>query len=218
MSEAQVEFDSKVVIRGGFPAEDYSQEDIKNEPMFFNCDLDFAYKHGGEITRDFIYFMPSDWRDSNPVFDSRVHMLMKDWYPCIPGWHHDDIPRNTPTGQPNYENPAYHSEHLLGLVNAEICPTLFIQDNVIVTEPDINGRVYQTWDAEIRSKQYKTYEAESGLYLQFNADTFHTGTKAKEQGWRWFARASRNTDRQRTITNEIRRQVQVYLETPEAGW
>lgn len=213
-----MEFDSKVIHRGGFPAEDFSQEDIKNEPMFFNCDLDFVYKHGGDITRAFLFYMPHDWRDSNPVFDSRVHMLMKDWYPCIPGWHHDDIPRNTPTGQPNYENPSYHSEHLLGLVNGDICPTLFICDKVEVTDPDINGRIYQTWDAEIRSKQYKQYEAESGVYLQFDADTFHTGTKAKEQGWRWFARVSRNTDRQRTITNEIRRQLQVYLETPEAGW
>lgn len=215
-----MEFNSDVIIRGGFPAEDFTQEDIKNEPMFFNCDLDFAFKHGGDITRDFIWNLPADWVVKNPVLDSRVHMLMEGWYPCIPGWHHDDVPRSTPTGQPNYENPEYHAEHLLGLVNGDICPTTFLKGKVVVSEPDINGRIYQQWDADIRARLegYTTYEAESGLYLQFDSNAFHTGAKAKASGWRWFARLSRNTDRQKKITNEIRRQAQVYLEIPEAGW
>lgn len=77
-------FDSKFIIRGGFPDEDFNQDDVKNEPMFFNCDLDFAYKNGGDITKSFIENLPMDWINSNPVLDSRVHMLMKGWYPCIP--------------------------------------------------------------------------------------------------------------------------------------
>ena len=62
------------------------------------------------------------------------------------------------------------------------------------------------------------YEAESGKYIQFDCNTFHTGVKAVKGGWRWFIRLSRNTDRTKNITNEIRRQVQVYLEEPMAGW
>ena len=99
---------------------------IKNEPMFFNSDLKFAYEKGGDITKSFIDNLPDDWKD-NVVFDSRVHMLMPNWYPAIPGWHHDDIPRPTTTlGQPDYDNPSYQSEHIMGLVNADICPTQFI--------------------------------------------------------------------------------------------
>jgi hypothetical protein len=213
-------FESSVKIRDLFDDSQFSQDDIKNEPMFFNCDIEFAYRNGGQITRDFIHHLPADWITCNPVIDSRVHMLMKDWYPCIPGWHHDDVPRSTPTGQPNYCTPEYRAEHLMGLVNGDICPTLFIKDTVIVTDPDINKTVYEEWDKEIRSKllPYKTYEADSGMYLQFDGDTFHTGQAAKQTGWRWFMRLSRNTDRQKHITNEIRRQVQVYLANPVAGW
>ena len=36
-------------------------------------------------------------------------------------------------------------------------------------------------------------------------------------GWRWFGRLSRNTDRVRKITNEVRQQAQVYLEFPMEG-
>lgn len=72
---------------------------IKNEKMFFNSDLVFAYENGGPITKSFIDNLPEEWK-TNSVFDSRVHMLMPGWYPAIPGWHHDDVPRpKIPTGK-----------------------------------------------------------------------------------------------------------------------
>jgi hypothetical protein len=219
-------FDSQAGSRGGFFA-DYPEDVVKNEPMFFNCDLETAFKNGGDITKAFIDSLPLDWKICNPVLDSRVHMLMKNWYPCIPGWHHDDVPRSTSTGQPNYTDPEYFSEHLTGLVNAEICPTKFLLGDVTVSDPDIDKRIYNTWNDEIEEYLYDdydcsrdlwTYYIKSGVYLQFDANTFHTGVKAKAPGWRWFVRLSRNTDRQKHMTNEIRRQVQVYLEEPMAGW
>ena len=216
-------FNSQIQIRGDFNA-DWSQEEIKNEPMLFNCDLLFATEHGGPITKAFLQNLPSDWIRSacfgDIVIDSRVHMLMPNWYPCIPGWHHDDVPRSTATGQPNYETPEYRSEHISGLVNAEICPTTFLLGEVEVSSPDINTRVYNVMNDEIESRlaEYQKYEAESGKYIQFNHDSFHTGVKAVKGGWRWFIRASRRTERTKHTTNEIRRQVQVYLEEPMAGW
>ncbi len=210
-------FKSKLSVVQSF-AYAYSDEVIKNEPMFFNCDLEFAYKNGGVITKQFIEKLPSKWKDCNPVVDSRVHMLMKDWYPCIPGWHHDDVPRSTTTGQPNYITPEYHSEHLLGLVNADVCPTRFITTPVEVSAPDVNKTIYEQWHKEIEAQKYESYETESGLMYEFDCNTFHSGQKAVKNGWRWFIRLSRNTDRQNNITNEIRKQVQVYLENPIMGW
>lgn len=213
-----MKFDPNIKYRGYFPCQ-YHYDEIKNEPMFFNCDLDFAYNNGGEITKKFIEQLPVDWMRSDCVVDSRVHMLMKDWYPCIPGWHHDDVPRSTPTGQPNYTNPEYHAEHLIGLVNGEICPTKFLVQTVELSEPDINKTVYEEWHKEIESIYPRMMQdAPSGIYVQFDCNTFHTGTQAREDGWRWFIRLSRNTDRTKNITNEIRRQVQVYLENPIMGW
>lgn len=218
-------FDSKVNIRGDFQSV-WDENLVKNEPMFFNCDLEFAYKNGGPLTRDFIDRLPRDWKNCNAVLDSRVHMLMKNWYPCIPGWHHDDVPRSTPTGQPNYINPEYSSEHLCGLVNAEICPTEFLVGSIDVSEPDITKRQYNVWNDELETKLLfsgmgsapQVYKAESGKYIEFDCNAFHTGVKAVAGGWRWFIRLSRNTERQNHITNELRRQVQVYLEEPMAGW
>ena len=213
-----MKFDPHIKYRGAFYKE-FTQEQIKNETMFFNCDLEYAWQHGGEITRAFILNLPVDWRMCNPVLDSRVHMLMKDWYPCIPGWHHDDVPRSTESGQPNYINPEYHSEHLIGLVNAEICPTKFLTQPVELSEPDVTKTIYETWHKEIDNTYPRsTMDVQSGYYLEFDCNTFHTGTQAVGNGWRWFCRLSRNTDRQKTITNEIRRQVQVYLENPIMGW
>jgi hypothetical protein len=214
-----MKFNSQIQKLGNFK-HDWLESIVKNEPMFFNCDFKFAYENGGPITKQFLEQLPSSWKDTQWVLDSRVHMLMPNWYPCIPGWHHDDVPRSTSTGQPNYTNPEYHAEHLMGLVNAEICPTTFRTGEIEVSDPDINTGIYNVWNSEIEAglNPDSLYEAESGKYIQFDANAFHTGIKARKGGWRWFIRLSRNTDRTNKITNEIRRQVQVYLDEPMAGW
>lgn len=221
-------FNSQAQVLGKFPAE-YSDSVIKNEPMFFNSDLDFAWKNGGEITRNFIDHLPQSWKNSDVVFDSRVHMLMKNWYPCIPGFHHDDVPRRKDQyGQPNYINPEYLSQHLMGLVNGHICPTRFAltvpghEDDNVFELPDPEKTVYEEWHRAVEEKiqqgHLKSYDSPSGVYLQFDWQTWHEGQQARQSGWRWFGRLSRNTERTQHITNEIRRQVQVYLENPIQGW
>ena len=218
-----MKFNSYATYRGDFRA-DWLDEIVKDEPMFFNSNLQFSYENGGPLTRAFIDCLPQDWKESNPVLDSRVHMLKKGWLPCIGGWHHDDVPRNTSTGQPNYIDPPYRAEHLLGLVNAHVSPTRFIHGVVQVSEPNIDKVVFNEWSHEIdealRSEQHDWWinEIESGEYVQFNTEAFHAGTKARQDGWRWFVRLSRNTARQRNMTNEIRRQVQVYIENELEGW
>lgn len=206
-----------------------TERQIKDEPMFFNCDYYFAYGHGGPITRSFLEELPEGWR-KNVVFDSRVHMLMPGWYPAIPGFHHDDVPRPSipigqhfiTAGQPNYENPGYHSEHIMGLVNGEICPTLFAIGTCNMPDVEPGELIYRKWhqivEQSIANDEIRCVEAPSNKLIFFDCDTFHTGTKARSNGWRWFGRISRHTDRTKNITNEIRRQAQVYLEFPMEGW
>lgn len=217
----QYNFDSQIQVRGSFNPPFFSQAQIKNEPMFFNCDLDFCLKNGGPLTKNFLEKMPEDWKSCNPVIDSRVHMLMKGWCPAIPGFHHDDVPRSTPTGQPNYDNPEYLSEHLTGLVNAEISPTLFAIGKHTLPKIE-DGVIYRAWhpivEEQLQQCVLKPRVPITGEYFQFDWQTIHTAQKATDNGWRWFIRLSRKTDRQNHITNEIRRQVQVYLENPMDGW
>lgn len=222
-------FDSQAHLVGGF-AQDITNDAIKSEPMFFNCDLDFAMEYGGPITRDFIYSLPTDWRYDEVVIDTRIHMLMPGWYPAIPGYHHDDVPRpDIPAGQhfltagqPDYDNPRYLSEHIIGLVNADVCPTHFATGRATFSEVPEGKTIYKHWHPEvlrhIEDGSLKQWEAPDRTLLQFNHATWHTGSKAVKNGWRWFGRVSRNTDRVKKITNEIRVNAQVYLEFPMEGW
>lgn len=220
-------FNSQFQAVGGF-ARGIKNDAIKNEPMFFNSDLDFAWDKGGAITRSFIMNLPEGWSDA--VFDSRVHMLMPGWYPAIPGFHHDDVPRpDIPVGQhfitagqPDYDNPRYKSEHILGLVNADVCPTHFLVGEAEFKEVPDGELIYRQWHKEalahIEAGTLKQWEAPDRTLLKFDWQTWHTGSKAVSHGWRWFGRVSRNTDRTKKISNEIRVNAQVYLEFPMEGW
>lgn len=223
------QFNSSLLDYGKF-AETISNEQIKNEPMFFNSDLRFAYEKGGKITQSFIENLPEEWQQGDVVFDSRIHMLMPGWYPAIPGFHHDDVPRPqipvgvhfATAGQPDYDNPRYRSEHILGLVNADICPTEFALGKCTMPQIPDGQLIYREWHKQvlklIENGELTHFKAADRTLYYFDCDTFHSGQKATSNGWRWFGRVSRNTDRTKEITNEIRSQVQVYLEFPMEGW
>lgn len=211
-------------------AEDVSNDSIKKEPMFFNCDFQYAYENGGEITKSFLDSLPDDWKNQPLVFDSRVHMLMPGWYPAIPGWHHDDVPRKEipigqhfiTGGQPDYDNPKYKAEHILGLVNAAVCPTEFALGDCLMQAVKEGDTVYKQWHEEVEHLLehgiLEKHQCDDRTLYYFDWQAFHTGTKAVSNGWRWFGRVSRNTDRVNTVTNEIRVNCQIYLEFPMEGW
>jgi hypothetical protein len=229
-ANSEKSFNSKFTELGQF-ALNVKNEDIKKEPMFFNASLEFAYyTKGATIARSFINSLPHDWLCKPLVFDSRIHMLMPGWYPSIPGWHHDDVPRPEipvgqhfiSAGQPEYDSPKYLSEHILGLVNADVCPTKFASGNCVMPKVEDNETVYKKWHPEverlIENGSLRLDSVKDRTLYHFDWQTFHTGTKAVSNGWRWFGRVSRNTDRLKTITNEIRVNAQVYLEFPMEGW
>lgn len=208
---------------------EFEERDTKNETMLFNCDLEHGYRLGGRITRSFLERLPDDWRRSPLVIDSRVHMLMPGWYPCIPGWHHDDVPRTRSDGQPNYDVGQCRSQHIVALVNGDICPTAFALGSADFEVPPLGSVVYGKWhdvvEAKIAAGELHRQSIESNRLVMIDDRTWHTGTKAVRNGWRFFIRASRYFSPSGDIiprgnprTNELRRQVQVYLENPTAGW
>jgi hypothetical protein len=197
-----------------------SQDDIKNEPMLFNCDLEHALKLGGNITKAFLLNLSHQFtKSSDLVVDSRVHMLMPGWYPCIPGFHCDDVPRERSDGQPNHVNPSYRSEHCM-MICGDASRTQFALGEFELEEPSIGEKIYKVWHPQIISKlsslELKRFEVEQNTMVYFNNDSWHQGTPATKNGWRFFIRATINTDRK--PTNELRRQTQVYLPNPMEGW
>lgn len=223
-------FNSQVEDRGPLNLPAYTTTDLKNEPMLFNMSLRDAYAWGaGRITREILLCLPPDWHRPDVVVDSRVHMLMPGWFPCIPGWHHDDVPRHPGApelgridGQPNYRNPAYHSEHLIVLINGDICPTEFALGRGWFPEVPPDQLTYKAWhplvETRIEAGDLQRWACPSNHMVQFDAHTWHQGTRATKGGWRFFIRFSRNTERALRVTNEVRRQVQVYLDNPYEGW
>lgn len=200
--------------------EKIQESDFKYEPMFYSCSYDFAFKKGGLATKHFLSNLPLDWQNENTIIDSRVHMLMENWYPCIPGYHHDDVPRERGDKQPDYHNPSYRSEHCMILYNGSVCATEFAIGESEFEDVPLNKVYYKIWHPEVLKKiesgELTKISIPENQLVFFNDRTWHQGVKATKTGWRLFIRASRNTNRK--ISNEIRQQVQVYLENPTEGW
>lgn len=218
-------FNSQMQRGGRLP--EFDQNTVKNEPMLFSASPEFAIENGGPITKAFVEAFFKERPDVNPddvCIDSRVHMLMPGWFPCIPGWHHDDIPRSRLDKQPNYDDPEWSSKHCIALINGGIAPTQFAIGKAVCTD---NGAVpiYAEWHKQvermIESGELERVHAPTNQLVHFDCDTFHQGVGAVGNGWRWFGRISYDAGyvtHNRTRHNEIRRQVNVYMENPFKGW
>lgn len=230
-------FDSKIQLIQ-HPVPEISELLIPHEEMIVKGDRKFALENGGVITRNLIQHLPLDWQNHEIVVDTRVHMLMKGMFPCVPGWHHDYVARTAPGGQPNYDNFGYRSEHLMLLVNAEVAPTQFAIGEAEYDPVPLGTNVYQQWHKEtnyhLSSGKLVAVDAPSNQWLLFNDLTMHQGVQAKWSGWRYFIRVSRffinvekfthteGEDRiylqPPEIFNQNRKQVQVYMSDPTMGW
>lgn len=198
---------------------EFSQNAIKEEPMLFRCDLQNAWHRGGVITRSFLAALPLDWYRSRLSIDSRSHMLMPGWYPCIPGWHHDDVPRERSDGQPNYDNPSYKALHILAIFG-DASLTEFATGTITLPDVPLGGRFYRVWHPMVESAAAKGELTRETIperrLIHFDWETWHQGIPAHKRGWRFFIRATLGNPH--PPKNEVRRQSQVYMSDPMAGW
>lgn len=215
--------DSTLMQLPAEPVAVYTADKIKNEPMLFSCDVEAAWRMGGEITRDCLrslFSVVPKGVCADAIVDSRVHMLMPGFYPCIPGWHHDDVDRTRPDDQPNYLAERQRVRHMAMLVNAHNAPTLFATGKVEMPEVPLGQGVYKAWhpvvEEHLAAGRLTPFSAPDRKWVCFDDHTFHRGTEATHFGWRYFIRVS--FDSRRPKKNEIRRQVQVYLSDLNGGW
>jgi hypothetical protein len=208
-----VHIDSKYTLGAFVPAAD--EVTIKQEPMLHRATREVAYLKGGVLTRSFLDVLP--WEDI--LVDSRVHMLMPGMFPCIPGWHHDDVPREREDRQPNYINPSYKAEHCMALWG-DCCRTEFAVGSRTMEIPPVGSKIYKTWhpqvDALCGSGELQRESAPVNQLVYFDWQTWHRGTDATKKGFRFFIRATRNTGLE--ARNEIRFNANVYMPVIEEGW
>jgi hypothetical protein len=212
----------------GAPRITATAEEIEREPMLYNCAQRQTLRMGGDLTvrllaaiETVVGFLPGDFS-----LDTRSHMLMRGWYPAIPGWHHDDIDR-AENGQPDYDRAPRNDGRLMYTVVVDAsdqptgCMTEFLArgERVSVPWPVPEDRpVYSYWDAHIENEcRAPRANLEDGVITVFDQGDFHRAMPAKATGWRWFARLTINPG-PRGAPAKIRRQAQVYLPVTNKGW
>jgi len=219
--DSKATFTDKDLFTGHEPA--LVQHWVKDEPMFWRASVDLAFANGDFLTRSFIFELMRypEWaavRDTI-LIDSRVHMLFPGWYPSIPGYHFDDVPRELPNKQPNHRNPSYKAEHAMMLVG-DASLTQFALGTAEFPEVGPDDLYYQKWhpivEQYVKDGVLESRYAEPNKLIFFDWNTWHQGVKATKRGNRLFIRATRNTNLK--MQNEIRRNAQVYLENPMEGW
>lgn len=206
----------------------FGVENMKYEPMIFSGDLDWSRKNGGKLTNHVLdHVMPQVHnfygteipKHLNFVVDTRVNMLMKGYYPSIPGWHCDDVRRGT-TGQPEPSLNTPDVQHFMVLLSTSTA----VQEGVSGTEFVSNKRTYNldpqnVWHSLDQSvnkdEDKKTRFIKAGEVVRFDQAAIHRASPANSNGWRFFFRLSVT---HRKPANEIRQQVQVYIDLNNVGW
>lgn len=197
----------------------FSQSRIKNETCFFRAGMRKARIHANDITQEFIDALPKEFCDDPTLkIDSRVHMLMPGWYPCIPGWHLDDVDRSTRADkQPDHITPSYRSQHIMAVVGS--CSlTQFVKSPLYLPNyRDGSGAViYKQWDDIMQEVDPEIVGVEDRGIYRFDDRSLHRGMPAFERGFRFFIRASIGNPE--PPADELRFNSNVYLPVVNAGW
>ena len=198
-----------------------SVDELTQEEMLYQASPEFAKSHGGPITLEVMTVLESvvSLQSEDPAYpyavvDTRVHMLMPGHIPAIPGWHCDNAPRASYTGQPDPLRASARQKNYTALVGSDhqIAPTEFV--NVPVTVPYDPARVWGSCHDYLQAhlRPEDVVSVGDGAMWAFNGQTFHRATPATRRGWRFFFRLSfMSTPPQ----DKIRRQAMVYA--PEGG-
>lgn len=179
--------------------------DIKNADKMFGYD---SRNVTCNLARRFLECLP----EGRYIVDSRTHMLMPGWLPCIGGWHLDEVKRDE-DGNLDFKNNNNNKEHYFMILDYETGSL-----TEFVNEPlgDVKPKTYKDLSMAVNMLQPDTSIIKSNCLYNFDCNDIHRGRKATGKGWRYFIRATLNT--QREYMNEEQTQTQVYIESENEGW
>lgn len=177
----------------------------------FRCPLDRAESFIPEL---------KELYDSSPVddpenweLDLKIHMLMKDQYPCIPNWHCDNVPRVD--GKTRYDLIDYNSPKMYLWVSDEPTTEFLKYSQEVGTIIEDHGDIHPL----VNEYQMETTKIPSQTWISMDQCTPHRGTKSKIYTWRIFARLTHKSIAPvRPVDSIIRRHCQVYLDANTFTW
>lgn len=177
----------------------------------FRCPLNEAVKYLPEL-RELYESAPVD----NPAeweLDLKIHMLMKDQYPCIPNWHCDNVPRVD--GKVRYDLVDLSKPKMFLWVSDEPTTEFLSISSEVGSTPvghEAIASIINTYDLP-------TVKIPSMTWISMDQVTPHRGTKSKQYTWRIFARLThKSIAPERPVDSVIRRHSQVYLDANTFSW
>ena len=188
---------------------------LSKEQSMYQASTRFAYDNGGPITKEFIDKLPFYYHD-NVLVDIRVHSLQKGYYPAIPGWHLDWLPRTNKGEDPVVDTiPNY--DHVV-LIVAETSLTEFVSESTRFVLPEKGAFAHVNRELSLykQAANLSTEHVISGDMVQFTSRDWHRPTPAEGNEWRLLIRASRIDHKK--PSNKLVTQSQVYIPTQEASW
>lgn len=195
---------------------------ISSEPMYYQAEPEFVRANGGYLSDTILDFMRLEIPDGyNALVDSRVTHTMKGYYPAIPGWHCDNVPRSETYSQPDFSKIDPNCWHYMCNIatSRQVSNTEFLASPVKLWYSTDN--VWSSIDKAMQDKEInrlckppKTKFIKPGQIVKFSQTDLHRATPCIEPGWRLFFRVSIT---KKKPVNQIRKQVQVYI-TGDAGW
>jgi hypothetical protein len=215
-------------LKYGKTIEQPSTELIKNTPQLWNASLEDALKYGGELTKSAIGAMDLKFDRKYIVVDTKIHMLMPNFFPAIPSWHTDGVPRGNELkpdskGVPNiYAQEEMSPSRFHLLVTGNGCLTEFVSQPVILDVPDEpTAELYKIINKKIEEQKddLNIVTTPSCTVVEWDWWNIHRGIKATKHEWRYLIRVT-ETDHmlaQIDLRQILRTQIQVYV--PENfGW
>lgn len=151
---------------------------------------------------------PEEWE-----IDVKIHMLMKDQYPCIPNWHCDNVPRVD--GKVRYDMVDSLKPPMYLWVSDEPTTEFFRYDTEVGRPLQDHGGISPL----INEYAIETTRIPSMTWVSLDQLTPHRGTASKSYTWRVFARLThRSIAPVRSVDSVIRRHAQVYLDAEKFTW
>jgi len=208
----------------------WSIDDIAKEQGMFSATEEFARRHGGKITHQFLDKIPIAFRDEIKRtglylnIDVRIHRLYPGMFPAIPGWHCDGEYRETYFSQPDLDRiPVSH--HLITTVSTHedgVSNTRFLNTPITVDIGNCDEEI-GVWEQvhehinTIPKDRLSFYDTKDGEIVQFDARSLHKATLCKNRGWRIFIRGSL-WHKENLGEGKLSKQEQVYVMAEKTGW
>lgn len=191
---------------------DLSKINLSDLPCgLFRCPLNEAKDKLPELAE--LYASAPVTDPENWELDIKIHMLMKDQYPCIPNWHCDNVPRVN--GKLRYDLTTYCCEPLMYLwVSDEPTTEFFKYPTEVGRTLDSHGDIAPL----VAEYNIETVKVPPMTWVSFDQRTPHRGTASANYTWRVFARLTHKSIAPVRSAEVIRRHCQVYLDASNFTW